>query len=103
MYAVVDCGSKQYRVAVGDRISVDRLDAEAGTETVLDRVLLLGGEGDVRVGAPLVEGVTVTAKVLSHDKGDKVITYKYKRRHRSRVRKGFRASLTTLEITAINA
>lgn len=102
MYAVVESGSKQYRVAVGDRLQVDRLGLDVGADLVFEKVLLLGGE-EVRVGAPSVPGVSVVAKVVSHDQGDKVRTFKYRRRRRSRVRRGFRASLTTLEITAINA
>lgn len=102
MYAVVESGSKQYRVAVGDRLQVDRLGLDVGADLVFDNVLLLSGD-EVRVGAPTVAGVSVVAKVVSHDKGDKVRTFKYRRRRRSRVRRGFRASLTTLEITAINA
>lgn len=102
MYAVVESGSKQYRVAVGDKVQVDRLALDEGAELVFDKVLLVSGE-EVRVGAPTVAGVSVVAKVVSHEKGDKVRSFKYRRRRRSRVRRGFRASLTTLEITAINA
>ena len=102
MYAVVESGSKQYRVAVGDKVQVDRLALDEGAELVFDKVLLVSGE-EVRVGAPTVAGVSGVAKVVSHEKGDKVRSFKYRRRRRSRVRRGFRASLTTLEITAINA
>ena len=102
MYAIIESGSKQYRVAVGDTITVDNLNADAGSELTIDRVLLVGGDA-VKVGAPVVDGASVTAKVVENAKGDKVTTFKYKRRHRSRVKRGFRASLTTLEITAINA
>ena len=102
MYAVVDCGSKQYRVEVGGRLQVDRLAGEVGSELVLDKVLLVGGE-DVRVGTPNVDGATVSARIVSHDQGDKVTTFRYARRHRTRRQVGFRASLTTLEITGINA
>jgi len=101
MFAIVDTCGKQYRVEQGAQIVVDRLDAEEGATITLDKVLLVGGEG-VKVGAPLVEGATVEAKVVSHFKGKKVITFKYKRRHRSRVRRGFRHSHTTLEIVSIN-
>jgi large subunit ribosomal protein L21 len=101
MYAIIESGSKQYRVAVGETITVDRLNVAEGTELSLDRVLLVSGD-DVKVGAPTVDGATVTAKVVTHSRGDKVTTFKYKPRQRTRVRRGFRSSLTTLEITAIN-
>ncbi|HJN73817.1 MAG TPA: 50S ribosomal protein L21 [Myxococcota bacterium] len=101
MYAIVESGNKQYRVAVGDTITVDRLECEDGAEFTLDRVLLIGGD-DVKVGTPIVEGASVSATVVSNTKGPKVITFKYKRRQRSRVKKGFRACHTTLQITAIN-
>jgi len=101
MYAIVESGNKQYRVAVGDTITVDRLECEDGAELTLDRVLLVGGD-EVKVGTPTVDGASVSATVVSNTKGPKVTTFKYKRRHRSRVRKGFRAHHTTLQITAIN-
>lgn len=101
MYAIVESGNKQYRVAVGDTITVDRLECEDGAELTLDRVLLVGGD-EVKVGTPTVDGASVNATVVSNTKGPKVITFKYKRRQRSRIKKGFRASHTTLQITAIN-
>lgn len=102
MYAVIQSGNKQYKVAVGDRIQVDRLVGDEGTETTLDQVLFVGGDSP-RVGAPVVSGATVSARVVSHDRGEKVITFKMRRRRRFRLTRGFRSSLTTLEITAINA
>ncbi|MCK6520524.1 50S ribosomal protein L21 [Myxococcota bacterium] len=102
MYAVVEIGSKQYRVAVNDTVQVDRLALDVGADATFAKVVLVGGD-EIKVGAPTVEGASVTARVVSHDQGDKVITFKYRRRRRSRVRRGFRASLTTLEITGINA
>ena len=102
MYAIVETGSKQYRVSVGDTITVDRLGQhKTGSELELGRVLLVSGE-DVRVGTPVVEGATVMAKVVEHGRGEKKVTFKYKRRQRTRVRRGDKAHLTTLEITAIN-
>jgi len=102
MYAIVATSGRQYRVEKGGTITVDRLDAEVGTEITLDQVLMVGGD-QPQVGSPTVQGASVTARVVSHDKGDKVVTLKYKRRKRSRVHRGFRASLTTLEITDIKA
>ena len=102
MYAVIESGNKQYKVAKGDQIQVDRLNVEAGQEIALERVLMVGGD-EVKVGAPLLEGAKVTAKVVSHDKADKVLIYKYRPRQRTRRKVGFRASLTTLEIINIEA
>jgi large subunit ribosomal protein L21 len=102
MYAIVATSGKQYKVEEGATLVIDRMNAEVGAEITLDQVLLIGGD-DVKIGAPTVEGASVTAKVISHDKGAKVITYKYKARKRTRVKKGFRASHTTLEITGIKA
>lgn len=100
MFAIVETGGKQYRVAKGDTITVDRLEAEEGSKITLDRVLLVADK-DVKLGSPLVEGAQVTAKVVGHHKGPKVIAFKYRPRNRMRRRVGFRHSHTTLEITAI--
>ncbi|MCB9672861.1 MAG: 50S ribosomal protein L21 [Alphaproteobacteria bacterium] len=100
MFAIVETCGKQYRVEKGATITVDRMDAEEGAEITLDRVLLVAGDG-VKVGAPTVEGATVTAKVTGHPRGEKVVAFKFRRRHRSRRRVGFRHSHTTLEITDI--
>ena len=103
MYALVETAGKQYRVAVGDRIMVDRLEADVDSEINLDRVLLVDDGKKVNVGAPTVEGASVQAKVLEHKRGKKVIIFKFRRRQRYRNRRGFRSSLTTLEITGITA
>jgi large subunit ribosomal protein L21 len=103
MYAVVVSGGKQYRVSQGDTLVVDRLAAEVGSTVSLDQVLLVGGEGDLKVGSPILEGANVSAEVISHDLGDKCETFKYRRRHRSRVLRGSRARLTTLSIQQISA
>ena len=100
MYAIIDNNGRQVRVSAGETIEVDRMDAEVGAEITFDRVLLVGGD-EVKVGEPLVAGATVKAKVVSHDRGPKVIAVKYRRRKRSRTKRGFRASLTTLEILDI--
>lgn len=102
MYAIVATSGKQYRVVEGAKIQVDRIAADVGAEITLDKVLLIGGES-TQVGNPTVAGAQVTAKVVSHDLGDKVITFKYVHRRRTRVRRGFRARHTTLEITGIKA
>ena len=103
MYALVETAGKQYRVAVGDQIMVDRLEADVDSEINLDRVLLVDDGKKVNVGAPTVEGASVQAKVLEHKRGKKVIIFKFRRRQGYRNRRGFRSSLTTLEITGITA
>ncbi len=101
MFAIVQTSGKQYRVEPGAKIVVDRIDAEEGATITLDQVLLLGSDS-VKVGAPTVPGASVEAKVVDHHKGDKVVTFKYRPRHRYRRRVGFRHSHTTLEIVGIN-
>ena len=96
--AVVVSGGKQYRVAPGDRILVDRLAAEPGSEVVLDRVLLFDDGDDVRVGTPTVEGVTLAARVVEHRRGPKIDVLRYKSKKKVRVHRGARADLTAIEI-----
>jgi large subunit ribosomal protein L21 len=102
MFAVVQTCGKQYRVEPGATITVDRLGAAEGSTIKLDQVLLVGGQS-VKVGDPTVAGASVTARVVGHGKGEKLITFKYRPKHRMRRRVGFRASLTTLEIVSIDA
>jgi len=103
MYAVIQTGGQQYRVAAGQQITVKRLDAEVGSEISLDQVLLVGGESGTQVGAPVVSGARVVAEVVSHGLGAKRDIFKYSRRHRTRRHTGFRPSETTLSIKAIEA
>jgi len=100
-YAIIETGGKQYRVKVGDRISVERLPAESGGDITFDRVLLLGGDGSTRVGTPTVSGASVTAHVDDHFRGEKIIVFKYKPKKRYRRRIGHRQELTHLTITGI--
>ena len=102
MYAIVQTSGKQYRVEEGCTITVDRVHAEEGKTITLDEVLMVGGDG-LKLGSPTVKGAKVTAKIVSHSRGDKTITFKFRRRQRTRRRVGFRSSLTTLEITKIKA
>ncbi len=101
MFAVIKSGGKQYRVAAEDVLTLDKIDAEPGT-TVSFPVLMLGGE-TILVGAPLVDGATVTAEVVEQARGDKVIAFKKRRRQNSRRKRGFRAELTVVRITDIAA
>ncbi len=102
-YAIIETGGKQYRVAVGDTIIVEKLDGEAGGEVTFDKVLLIGGEGAAKVGAPYVDGATVTASLDEQGKGDKIVVFKYKPKKRYRRRIGHRQLQSELTITAINA
>src|SRR5690606_3575426 len=78
MYAIVEVGGKQFKVTPDTKLSVPRMTGDVGADVTLDRVLLVGGDGDVRVGAPTVEGATVAATVLGHVRADKVIVFKKK-------------------------
>lgn len=99
-YAVIKTGGKQYRVQEGTKFDVEKLDAEVDSEIQFDALLV--GEGEsVKIGAPIVEGASVTAKVISQYRGPKGIAFKFKRRKGFHKTKGFRRSLTTLEITSI--
>jgi large subunit ribosomal protein L21 len=103
VYAVVQTGGKQYRVAVGDRIDVERLDAEPGTEVTLDRVLMVEQDGDVKIGTPVVDGAKVIASVDAQKRGKKLIVFKMRPKKRYRRKTGHRQSLTQLTITNIVA
>lgn len=103
MYAVLKCGGKQIKVAKGDTVSVERLSAEQGEKVTLDNVLMLVDGDNVTVGAPVVEGATVTASVVEQKRDKKVIIFKKKRRQGYRRTKGHRQYLTVLKIEAVNA
>lgn len=103
MYAVVETGGKQYRVAVGDKIEVERLEGEPGSEVTLDRVLMVAGDGDVRVGTPVVEGAKVVASVEEQFKAKKITVFKFKAKKRYRRKQGHRQQLTRLTIKEIVA
>jgi large subunit ribosomal protein L21 len=102
-YAIVETGGKQYRVRVGDVLSVEKLDGDAGSEVSLDRVLLIGGDGDVRIGTPVVDGASVAATIADQYRGEKIVVFKYKPKKNYRRKTGHRQSLTRLQITSIKA
>ncbi|WP_035066470.1 50S ribosomal protein L21 [Nitratidesulfovibrio termitidis] len=102
MYAIIETGGKQFRVEEGGKIFVEKLEAEAGSEIVIDKVLMLGG-GAFSVGAPYVEGAKVTAEVVEHGRGEKLIVFKKWRRNDSRKKQGHRQDFTALKIKAIQA
>ncbi|MDD6483921.1 MAG: 50S ribosomal protein L21 [Clostridiales bacterium] len=103
MYAVIVTGGKQYKVSEGDTLFVEKLDVEEGAAVTFDQVLI-AGEGDaVKVGAPVVEGATVEAKVVKNGKAKKIYVFKMKRKKNERTKKGHRQPYTKVEITKINA
>jgi len=102
MYAVVTTGGKQYRVEAGSELTIERLAADAGTSITFDRVLLVGGEGEAKIGAPAVNGATVVADVLGEVKGKKVVTQKYARRKGFHKKIGHRQRYLRVKITGIN-
>ncbi len=99
--AVIVSGGKQYRVAPGDKVLVDRLAAEPGSSVKLDRVLLVRDGSDINVGSPAISGMVVDAKVLAHSRGPRIETLRYKSKKRVRVHRGGRADYTALEILAV--
>ena len=103
MYAIVEDGGKQYKVTTGDRLLIDRKVAEDVKTVTLDRVLLVGGEGDAKIGQPLVAGATVTVEVIGAKKGKKLEIYKYNRRKGYHKRQGHRQKYTEVKVTGINA
>ena len=103
MYAVIRTGGKQYRVAAGDSVEVEKLVGDVGSAITLNDVLLVANGDTVTVGTPNVEGATVTAKISGQYKGEKIRILKYRPKKRIRVRKGHRQFITRLQIEAINA
>ena len=101
MFAIVTIAGKQYKVKAGDVISVDRLRDAVGKTITLPRVHLTSDNGKVKVGKPTLAGIAVTAKILSHDKGEKVSVRRFKAKSRYRRARGFRPSITKLSIVSI--
>ena len=102
MYAVIKTGGKQYRVAAGEKLKVETITADVGSEVVLDKVLLVGNGDAVTVGKPFVSGATVTTKVVSHGRHDKVRIFKMRRRKHYQKHQGHRQNYTELSIETIN-
>ncbi|MEK7711952.1 MAG: 50S ribosomal protein L21 [Pseudomonadota bacterium] len=101
MYAVVETGGKQYRVAVGDVLRVEKLEIPEGSAVSLDKVLMVADGDSVRVGTPNLAGSAVTATVKAHGRGDKIRIFKFRRRKHYRKSQGHRQHYTEIEITAI--
>ena len=103
MYAIIETGGKQYKVAAGDVVFVEKLDAAAESEVVFDKVIAVGGDDGIKVGAPYVDGAAVTAKVLKNGKGKKIYVMTYKPKKNEKRKLGHRQPYTKVEIAAINA
>ena len=101
MYAVIETGGKQYRVEVGTELEVDLMEVEPGQEITLDRVLLIADGDESAIGQPVVADAAVSAEVVRQARGEKVISFKYRPKARSRVKKGHRQELTVLRITDV--
>ena len=102
MYAIIATGGKQYRVSEGDVIYIEKIDAEVDSTVSFD-VLLVGNDGDVKIGTPVVEGVKVEGKVVGQIRGEKIIVFKYKAKKNYRRKAGHRQPFTKVEITGVNA
>lgn len=102
MYAVIKTGGKQYRVAAGEKIKVEQIPADVGQDIVLNEVLAVVDGDNARFGTPLVDGATVKAKVLAHDRHDKVRIFKLRRRKHYQKHQGHRQNYTELQIEAIS-
>ncbi len=102
MYAIIKTGGKQYRVTAGEKLKVEKLAGDIGSEFLIDHVLLVGAGDDVKVGTPLVPGASVSAKVLAHGLDDKVKIFKMRRRKHYEKNQGHRQGYTEIEITGIS-
>lgn len=101
MYAIIRTGGKQFRAEPGRTIRVPAMAAEVGAEVTFDEVLLAGGEDEVKVGAPVVDGASVTGEVIGHGKDKKIIVFKWKRRKNYRRKQGHRQQYTEVRIGEI--
>ncbi|PRP91336.1 50S ribosomal protein L21 [Enhygromyxa salina] len=101
--AIIKTGGKQYRVAVGEKLRIEKLPTEVGGAVEFDEVLLVGAGEKARVGTPLVEGAKVSGVVKAHGRGKKLIVYKFRRRKNYRRKNGHRQPYTEVEITGISA
>ncbi|HEX4645012.1 MAG TPA: 50S ribosomal protein L21 [Verrucomicrobiae bacterium] len=101
MYAVLETGSKQYRVAAGDRLEIERLDTEAGKSFTFDRVLMINNDGKLTIGSPTVAKASVVADVVEHIRGEKKVAFKMKRRKGYHRTVGHRQELTVVQIKEI--
>ncbi len=103
MFAVIKTGGKQYRVAANEKITVMRLDGEAGEKVTFGEVLMVGDGENMQIGAPLVSGASVVGEIVEQERGPKVIAFKKRRRKNSKRKRGHRQDLTIVRITGITA
>ncbi|MGS0742483.1 50S ribosomal protein L21 [Glaciimonas sp. GG7] len=103
MYAVIKTGGKQYKVIAGEKLKIEQIPADIGTELTIDQVLAVGAGETLQVGAPLVEGATVLVKVLAQGRHDKVKIFKMRRRKHYQKHQGHRQNYTEIQIVSINA
>ena len=103
MYAIIETGGKQYRVAEGDVLTIEKLEAELGDMVEFDRILTVVKDGEVLIGRPVVSDAKVTAKVVEHGKGKKILVFKYKAKSNYRRRQGHRQPFTKVVIENIEA
>jgi|SRR5687767_1567940 large subunit ribosomal protein L21 len=101
MYAVIKTGGKQYRVAADDKLAIEKIAGEAGSEVEFTEVLMLGGDGDAKIGAPAIAGAKVLAEVVEQGRAAKVIAFKKRRRKNSRRKRGHRQHQTVVRIKQI--
>lgn len=103
MYAIIETGGKQYKVEAGQEIYIEKLDVEADSEITFDKVIAVGADDGIKVGAPYVDGATVSAKVIKNGKAKKVIVFTYKSKKNEKRKKGHRQPYTKVAIGSINA
>ena len=103
MYAIIQTGGKQYKVSVGDEIFVEKLDVEADAEVTINEVIAVGADDSIKVGAPFVDGASVSAKVVKNGKAKKVVVFTYKAKKNAKRKMGHRQPYTKIEIASINA
>ena len=101
MYAVIKTGGKQYRVVAGDKLKIEQIPADIGSQIVIDQVLMVADGEAVKVGSPLLAGATVSVTVLAHGRGDKVRIFKMRRRKHYQKHQGHRQNYTEIRVDAI--
>ena len=101
MYAIVKTGGKQYKVAPGDKINIEKLNVEADAEITFDKVVAVGAEDGMKVGAPYVEGATVTAKAIKNGKAKKITVFTYKPKKNEKRKMGHRQPYTKIQIESV--